>query len=105
MDPFQEAQDVIRCHLCETPVPPMHCDICNLSLCKACVGEHISDESNEHKVVSFEKRGTTSYYPKCSEHFTQCRFHCGQCDIPICVHCVSSKKHDAHDYVQIFRSF
>lgn len=25
--------------------------------------------------------------------------------IPACVHCVSSKKHDAHDYVQIFRRF
>lgn len=105
MDPFQDAQDVIRCHLCESPVPPMHCDLCNLSLCKPCVGEHISDESKEHKVVSFQKRGTTPNYPKCSKHFTQCELHCEQCDVPICVHCVSSKTHHAHDVVHILKSF
>lgn len=105
MDPFQDAQDVIRCHPCDTPVPPMHCEICNLSLCKPCVGEHISDESNEHKVVSFQKRGITPNYPKCSKHFTQCELHCEQCDVPICVHCVSSKTHHTHEVAYILKSF
>lgn len=107
MDPFQDAWDVIRCDLCETLVPPMHCDICNLSLCKPSVREHVSDESKEHKVVSFQKRGITPNYLKCSKHFTQCELHCEQCDIhsPICVHCVSSKTHHTHEVAYILKSF
>nr|XP_034333700.1 uncharacterized protein LOC117680578 isoform X1 [Crassostrea gigas]XP_034333701.1 uncharacterized protein LOC117680578 isoform X1 [Crassostrea gigas] len=101
MYPRTWAQDVLRCHLCETPGPPMYCDICHIHLCVACVGKHLLDESKEHKVVPFKKRGLN---PKCSKHSTQlCDLHCEQCNIPICVECVSSSEHIGHKQVGILK--
>ncbi|XP_052710687.1 protein lin-41-like [Crassostrea angulata] len=101
MYPRTWAQDVLRCHLCETPGPPMYCDICHIHLCVVCVGKHLLDESKEHKVVPFKKRGLN---PKCSKHSTQlCDLHCEQCNIPICVDCVSSGEHLGHKQVGILR--
>eukprot|EP00105_Crassostrea_gigas_P036008 XP_019920156.1 PREDICTED: tripartite motif-containing protein 55 [Crassostrea gigas] len=99
MDRRTRAQDVLRCHLCETPGPPMYCDICLIHLCVACVGKHILDESKEHKVVTFKKRG---FAPECSKHSKKfCELYCEQCDIPICLQCVSSGEHLGHTQVEI----
>eukprot|EP00105_Crassostrea_gigas_P003963 XP_011417014.1 PREDICTED: uncharacterized protein LOC105320675 [Crassostrea gigas] len=97
----RSAQDVLQCQICETHVPLMHCDICHIHLCVTCVGEHLLDESSEHKVVSMKKRGLN---PTCSKHFTKlCELHCEQCDIPICLECVSSGEHLGHKSVQILK--
>nr|XP_022309604.1 uncharacterized protein LOC111115235 [Crassostrea virginica]XP_022309605.1 uncharacterized protein LOC111115235 [Crassostrea virginica]XP_022309606.1 uncharacterized protein LOC111115235 [Crassostrea virginica] len=104
MDPPNTAQDIVRCDLCETPVPPMCCDICHVNLCKVCVGEHLSDDSKDHKVVPFHKRGTTINYPKCQKHPPKtCELHCKHCNIPICVSCVSTGDHDRHKKVDILK--
>ena len=91
LDPRHSAQDITRCDLCDATVPPMHCDICHINLCKDCVVDHLSDESKDHKVVSFNKRGSTVNYPKCHKHSLKiCELHCRHCFVPICIFCVSS---------------
>lgn len=100
MDPIRSAQDVLRCHICQTPMPPLYCDICRIHLCKACVGEHILDESKDHKVVLFKNRGSTHKCPKhCSR---QCLLYCKQCDILICSLCSCCGEHANHKKVDIF---
>ncbi|XP_065936720.1 E3 ubiquitin-protein ligase TRIM71-like [Magallana gigas] len=106
MDPRSTAQDVVRCDVCDTPVPPLHCDFCQTNLCKACVGDHMLDLSKKHQVVPFQDRGSTPNYPICPKHSPkQCELHCEQCDIPICAHCVSSESHKNHKLVDIYTNY
>lgn len=103
MDPRHSAQDVMRCGRCNTPVPPLHCEFCQIDLCKACVGDHLLNLSKKHQVVPFKDRGSTLNLPKCSEHnLEQCKHYCEQCDISICAHCISSGNHRNHSLVDIF---
>ncbi|XP_052702681.1 uncharacterized protein LOC128179320 [Crassostrea angulata] len=102
MDPEYSLQDVVRCHHCETPVPPLHCVICNIHLCEDCEGKHLSNKSKLHKVVPFKYRGAFTY---CQKHSTKtCERFCEQCIIPICKLCVSSKEHQTHHVVDILES-
>lgn len=106
MDPKKSAQDALRCYLCETPNPQYYCDICHINLCKRCAGEHLLDESKQHKVVPIRQRGHTFEYPYCLMHTKkQCELHCEQCDIPICTQCVSSNVHLGHKAIDIMTIF
>lgn len=106
MDPKRSAQDALRCYLCETPNPQYNCDICHINLCKMCAGEHLLDESKEHKVVPIRQRRYGPDHPSCLKHTKkQCELHCEQCDLPICAQCVSSDVHLGHkasDIMEIF---
>lgn len=63
MDPNYGGQDVLRCNLCETPVPSMYCNIFHLKFCNVCVWEHISNnlhvkKKKPHTILPFKKRGS-----------------------------------------------
>lgn len=101
METEYSLQDVARCHLCETPAPPLHCDVCDVHLCKDCEGKHLSDESREHTVVQFRHRRSNS---KCRKHSIEiCNFYCERCNIPICELCVSCREHREHDVVCLLK--
>ena len=95
MDPQYSFQDVIRCDLCDIPVPLKHCDICHIHFCESCVGKHLSDLSRDHYIVSFKLRGIT---PTCPTHYLNaCTQFCTECNIPICSLCVASDEHKEHE--------
>nr|XP_022321169.1 E3 ubiquitin-protein ligase TRIM71-like [Crassostrea virginica] len=102
-DPMYSLQDVIRCDLCETPVPPKHCNICHIHICEACVGKHLSDQTKDHYIVPFKLRGIT---PKCTKHSTEvCTQLCTTCNIPVCPLCVASSEHEQHKKEDILKLF
>ena len=106
MNPESSAQDVLRCHVCSTPVPPLFCDPCHTNLCKDCAGKHLLDESKEHKVVPIKQRWAPSNYPKCPIHSTlKFEIFCEQCCVPICVQCVSSTDHRCHTFVDMLKKY
>ncbi|XP_078330989.1 uncharacterized protein LOC144624844 [Crassostrea virginica] len=93
-DPMYSLQDVIRCGVCDTPVPPLHCDICHIHLCEACGFKHFFDQSENHYIVPFKLRGII---PKCTKHSTEvCKKLCTTCNIPVCPLCDASSEHEQH---------
>lgn len=105
MDPKYSLQDVVRCASCEIPAPSLCCESCHLKLCEACGGEHVLDESKEHK-VELIKRQKLPQYPSCHEHDTElCSFHCKQCDISLCTLCTPLETHKGHNVIDFFEIF
>lgn len=49
-DPGYSLRDLIRCNLCETPVPLLHFKTCHKQLCKVCFDKHILNESKDLEV-------------------------------------------------------
>ena len=82
-------QDVLRCNVCDTPVPPLCCQQCDKNLCKTCAGYHLLDDTKEHKVVPIKPKLVPNK-PYVSETLAKhCGLYCKHCDNSICVMCFS----------------
>lgn len=102
MDPRHSAQDVVLCDICDAPDPLLHCDFCEINLCKICVGEHLIDSTKKHQVVLYKERGSSPSYPYCCEHTKdQCKHWCEQCNIAVCALCICSPNHRSHIFLDI----
>ncbi|XP_078341922.1 uncharacterized protein LOC144627851 [Crassostrea virginica] len=106
MDPNYSAQDVARCDICKTAIAQNYCDFCHVNLCKPCIGEHISDEYDKHKIVPILQRKSTLIFPKCETHQKKnCEYQCNDCDIFVCSDCATSKQHKGHEYLKLEELF
>ncbi|XP_078309549.1 uncharacterized protein LOC144617949 [Crassostrea virginica] len=106
MDPNYSAQDVARCDLCKTAIAQSYCDFCHVNLCKPCIGEHISDEYDKHKIVPILQRKSTLIYPKCETHQNKaCKWQCKDCNINVCSHCLASSQHSGHKFLNLEELF
>ncbi|XP_078341471.1 uncharacterized protein LOC144627693 [Crassostrea virginica] len=106
MDPDYSAQDVVRCDLCKTTEAQSKCDFCHVNLCKPCIGEHICNEYDQHKIVPILERKSTLIYPKCETHQNKnCEYLCQDCDILVCSDCAMSKQHKGHGFLKLEEIF
>ncbi|XP_062567337.1 E3 ubiquitin-protein ligase TRIM71-like [Saccostrea cucullata] len=105
MDPLDRAQVLLLCDLCQRAALQNHCELCKINLCKACVGEHLSDSSKRHNVVPYKHRTSTPNYPACPNHSKKhCELFCEKCDIPVCSICISSDKHHGHKFTDVLET-
>lgn len=106
MDSEFAQQDIVRCDLCDTPVPDLHCDLCEINLCQSCAEEHLLDKSKRHQVVSFKQRRSTFKRQICQRHSTQgSNWYCELCDRLLCEECISSEEHQGHTFITSQENF
>ena len=105
MDPDYSAQDVARCDLCKTAIAQSYCDFCHVNLCKPCIGEHIPNEYDKHKIVAIHQRKSTLIYPKCESHQNK-TCECKDCSSFLCSRCLASKQHNQeHEFLELEEVF
>lgn len=100
MDPGFTLQDTVQCGLCTNNIVQNYCDVCHTNLCKLCIGEHISNDYDKHKLVSFQERKSSLIFSTCKLHsYKTCHLQCKPCDALICVLCIASDEHKGHDFI------
>ncbi|XP_061182726.1 E3 ubiquitin-protein ligase Midline-1-like [Saccostrea echinata] len=94
-----QAQELITCDLCVKPVQQF-CNSCQVGLCEDCINKHVKSlKSMKHDIVPFTKRTVQLVFPQCTSHSHQrCEVHCQQCDVPVCIKCLTGPKHKGHEF-------
>ena len=98
--------DSTLCQICNNDNAEMFCAFCESKLCKICVGSHIAEDPQKHKIVKHQDRKRTVVLPKCASHLNErCENFCQECDTPVCSSCVSSDSHERHKFLNILDIF
>lgn len=97
---YMDSKDNINCNICKSHTVKSYCEFCQVNLCKFCIGEHIGDVYDRHKIVPFHERKTTLIYPECETHCNKtCELKCQQCNKYICTFCLASEDHKDHAFI------
>lgn len=100
-DAARVQEESIQCDLRKERSIKANCKLCPVQLCKECVGEHISDESTPHDIVTVDQKSPLTY-PPCPIHPGEtCDKNCIDCNCPVCPCCMASKKHAHHAFRSI----
>lgn len=95
-------QDSKLCNLCDERTMKARCKVCAVSLCSECVGEHLSDKSTSHDIVTVDSNNSNLRYPRCSRHPDEtCDMNCIDCNRLVCPLCVASEEHVHHGFRDI----
>lgn len=98
--------DSTHCQICNNENAEMFCAFCETKLCKPCVGDHIAEDPQKHKIVKHQDRKRTVVLPKCFTHNKErCENYCQECDTPVCSSCVSSDSHERHKFLNMLDIF
>ncbi|XP_062599779.1 E3 ubiquitin-protein ligase TRIM71-like [Saccostrea cucullata] len=94
-----QGQEVITCDLCVKPVQQF-CNSCQVGLCEDCINKHVKSlKSMKHDIVPFTKRTVQLVFPQCTSHSHQrCEAHCQQCNVPVCIKCLTGPNHRGHEF-------
>nr|XP_022323129.1 protein wech-like [Crassostrea virginica] len=100
-----EGQEAVECGLCQNPVS-FFCRHCGLNLCDSCIPVHLRVKSKfGHDVVDYASKNVKKdddYVCFCDSHpENKCSAYCTECDVPICILCVSIK-HRSHEISELY---
>lgn len=96
-------QELVLCDNpgCEKPAN-LYCVQCQEKTCSDCAGSHLLKKSKKgHNMVEYKNKTQHRdiLYCKTHEHAV-CELYCEQCEIPVCLKCLSAKSHKGHDFTE-----
>nr|XP_022324757.1 uncharacterized protein LOC111125344 [Crassostrea virginica]XP_022324758.1 uncharacterized protein LOC111125344 [Crassostrea virginica]XP_022324759.1 uncharacterized protein LOC111125344 [Crassostrea virginica] len=95
-----QGQEAVVCDLCQSPVS-FFCRRCGVNLCDPCVLLHLRVKSKfGHDVVDYVSKDDDDVCLCESHPEHKCSAYCKNCDVPICILCVSIK-HKSHEISEL----
>ncbi|XP_022325290.2 uncharacterized protein LOC111125604 [Crassostrea virginica] len=95
-----QGQEAVECGLCQNPVS-FFCRRCGVNLCDSCLPEHARVKSKfGHDVVDYASKDDDDVCLCDSHPENKCSAYCKECDVPICILCVSIK-HRSHEISEL----
>nr|XP_022321336.1 uncharacterized protein LOC111123346 [Crassostrea virginica] len=97
---ISQGQEAVECGLCQNPVS-FFCRRCGVNLCDSCVPVHLRVKSKfGHDVVDYASKNDDDVCLCNSHPENKCSAYCTECDVPICILCVSIK-HRSHEILEL----